>query len=159
MRRSPRWLLAAAAAWFGLAGAISGILALVGVWNAISAGLSGCLLEVAGVSVRLPVVPDTLGCMQRVDVLPIILEALASVALLATLGWLAGSGRGKWLVPFGAVSSVLIGLQPVMVVLWFIDRGNLAAGPIELALGIVPLVWSVAAAAIALHAWRAPSSA
>lgn len=155
MRQSPRWLLAAAAAWFGLAGAVSGILAFVGAWSASSAGLSGCLLEVAGVSVRLPVAPDPLGCMQRVDVVPLVLEALASVALLATLGWLAGSGRGKWLVPFGAVASVLIGLQPLILVLWFIDRGNLAAGPIELAVGIVPLAWSVVSAAVALAAWRA----
>ncbi|HEU5204586.1 MAG TPA: hypothetical protein VFU17_09855 [Candidatus Limnocylindrales bacterium] len=93
--------------------------------------------------------------MQRVDVVPLVLEALASVALLATLGWLAGSGRGKWLVPFGAVASVLIGLQPLILVLWFIDRGNLAAGPIELAIGIVPLAWSVVSAAVALAAWRA----
>ena len=151
----PRWLLAVAAAWFALAGAVSGLLTVVGAWSAISAGLSGCVLTVEGVGVRLPVAPDSLGCTQRVDLLSIVLSGLASIVLLAALGWLTGSGRWRWSVPFGAVAAVLVGIQPLILVVWFIDRGNLTAGPIELAVGIVPLAWAVLSAAVALAAWRA----
>lgn len=155
MSRPPRWLLAVAAAWFALAGIVSGILALVEAWSAISAGLGGCVLMVQGLGVRFPVAPDPFGCTQSVDLLSIVLGGLTSILLLATLGWLAGSRRWRWSVPFGAGAAVLVGIQPLILVLWFIDRGNLTGGPIELAVGIVPLAWSVVSAAVALAAWRA----
>jgi hypothetical protein len=152
--RPPRWLLAVAAAWFALAGAVSGLLTVVGAWSVISAGLSGCVLMIEGLGVRFPVAPDPLGCTQRVDLLSMVLSGLASIVLLATLGWLAGSRRGSRWVPLGAVAAVLAGIQPLILVVWFIDRGNVTGGPIELAVGIVPLAWSVVSAAVALAAWR-----
>ena len=158
MRRPPRWLLALAAAWFALAGAASGILALTEAWTALSAGLNGCVLTIAGLGVRFPVASDALECSQRVDPVSILFGGLASIALLLTLAWLAGARRGRRWVPVGAAASVLVGLQPLMLVAWLIDRGNLTGGPIELAVGIVPLVWSVVSAAVALIAWRASSA-
>lgn len=154
MSRPPRWLLAVAAAWFALAGAVSGLMTVVSAWSAISAGLSGCVLTVERLGVRFPVSPDPLGCTQRVDLLSMVLSGLASIVLLATLGWLAGSRWGRRWVPLGALAAVLVGIQPLILVLWFIDRGNVTAGPIELAVGIVPLVWSIVSAAVALTAWR-----
>jgi hypothetical protein len=154
MKPPPRWLLAVAAAWFALAGFVSAILAVVSIWSAVSAGVSGCVLLVQGGALRFPVDPDPLGCTQRVDILSLALGTLASIVLLMTFGWLAGARRARWAVPFGAVAAALVGLQPLMIVLWLIDRGNLTGGPIELAVGIVPLVWSVVSAAVALAAWR-----
>ena len=155
MRRPPRWLLAVASAWFALAGIVSVLLALVGAWSAVSAGLNGCMLSIEGLGVRLPVAADSLGCTQRVDAVSIALSALAGIVLLITLGWLAGSGTGRWSVPFGAAAAILAGIQPLLAVVWLIDRGNLTRGPIELAVGIVPLAWSLISATVALAAWRA----
>ena len=155
MRRPPRWLLALAAAWFALAGIVSVVMALVGTWSAVSAGLSGCMLSIEGVAVRFPVATDPLACTQRVDAVSIALSGVAGIVLLVTLGWLSGSGRGRWSVPFGAAAAILVGIQPLLAVVWLIDRGNLTRGPIELAIGIVPLAWSVISAIVALAAWRA----
>ena len=103
-----------------------------------------------------PVPADALGCTQRVDVLPIVVGALLSFTLLATAGWLTRRRRGRLagIVPFGAVAAVLAGLQPLMAVAWLVEQGNLTAGPIELAIGVVPLVWALVSAAVALTAWR-----
>ena len=158
MSRPPRWLLALAAAWFALAGAASGLLALTEAWTALSAGLSGCVLTIGDLGVRLSVASDALECAQRVDLVSIVLGALASLALLLTLAWLAGARRGRRWVPVGAAASVLVGLQPLLLVAWLIDRGNLTGGPIELAVGVVPLAWSVSSAVVALIAWRASSA-
>ena len=155
MRRAPRWLLGVAAAWFALAGSVSGILAFVEAWTAISAGVSGCALSIDGRTVRFPVADDPLGCTQRVDLVSIVVGGLTSILLLATLAWLVDSRRGRRWVPLGAVAAVLAGIQPLILVLWLIDRGNLTGVPIELAVGIVPLVWSVVAAVAALITWRA----
>ena len=155
MRQPPRWAVALAATWYALAGAVSGLLAVSGTWSAISAGLNGCVLLIHGFGVRLPVAPDPFGCSQRVDLLTILLGGLTSVALLITLAWLTGRRRGRRWVPLGAVASVLAGLQPLLLIAWLIDRGNLTGGPIELAVGLVPLVWSVVSAIVALAAWRA----
>ena len=157
MSRPPRWLLALAAAWFALAGIVSGIVALVEAWSAISAGLNGCVLMIADLGVRLPVA-NAGECSQRVDLVSILLGGLASLALLLTLAWLAGARRGRRWVPVGAAASVLVGLQPLVLVAWLIDRGYVTGGPFELAVGLVPLVWSVVSAAVALIAWRASSA-
>ena len=105
---------------------------------------------------QFPGTADALGCTQRADVLPIVLGALLSFALLATASWLIRRrpGRLAWIVPFGAVAAVLAGLQPLMAVIWLVERGNLTAGPIELGIGIVPLAWAILSAAVALRAWR-----
>lgn len=158
MSRTPRWLLMVAAAWFALAGLVSGILAVVGAWSAVSAGLNGCALSIEAITIRVPVAPDSLGCTQRVDLVSIVLSGLASIVLLATLSWLLGSSKPRWAVPIGAAAAILVGVQPLLVVLWLIDRGNLTGGPIELAVGIVPLAWSVVSAAVALFAWRRPAA-
>ena len=171
MRRAPRWLLGVAAAWFALAGSVSGILAFVEAWTAISAGVSGCALSIDGRTVRFPVADDPLGCTQRVDLVSIVVGGLTSILLLATLAAVGFAARafaeafarlirlaprrGRRWVPLGAVAAVLAGIQPLILVLWLIDRGNLTGGPIELAVGIVPLVWSVVAAVAALITWRA----
>ena len=157
MRRPPRWLIVTAAVWFALAGFVSVTMALVGAWSAVSAGLNGCLLSIEGFGIRLPVAADPFGCTQRVDAVSIALSSLAGILLLVTLGWLAGSGRGRRSVPFGSAAAVLVGVQPLLAVMWLIDRGNLTGGPIELAVGLVPLVWSVISATVALAAWRASS--
>ena len=155
MSRPPRWAIALAGAWFGLAGAASGILAFVEAWTAVSAGLNGCVLSIAGIGVRLPVASNALECSQRVDVVTIVVGGVASVALLTTLAWLAGARWGRRWVPVAAAGSVLVGLQLLMLVAWLIDREYITAGPIELAVGLVPLVWSVVSAIVALAAWRA----
>ena len=155
MRGPPRWLRAMAGAWFAVAGIVSVLMALVGAWSAVTAGLNGCLLSIEGLGVRFPVAADSLGCTQRVDAVSITVSALAGIVLLSTLGWLAGSGRGRWSVPFGAAAAVLVGIQPLLAVLWLVDRGNLTRGPVELAVGLVPLAWSVISATVALAAWRA----
>ena len=155
MRRPPRWLLGVAATWFALAGAASGITAVVGAWSALSAGLSGCVLLIGDAALRLPVAPDAFGCTQRVDVVPLVLGAGTSVVLLATFGWLVGAQRGRWSVPFGAAGAVFVGIQPLLLVTWLIDNGYLTGGPIELAVAVVPLTWAIASAGTALTAWRA----
>jgi hypothetical protein len=130
---------------------------VLGAWTAISAGMSGCVLLVGDQLVRFPVVVDALACTQRIDVLLIVVGVLASFALLATLGWLIRHRRG-WLaaiVPFGAVSAVLAGLQPLIAVTWLVERGYVTAGPIELAIGVVPLVWALLSAAVAMARWTA----
>ena len=158
MSRPPRRLLVLAAAWFALAGLASGLLTVAEAWTALSAGLNGCVLTIAGLGVRFPVASDALECTQRVDLVTIVLGGLASVALLLTLAWLAGGRRGRRWVPVGAAASVLVGLQPLVLVAWLIDREYITSGPIELAVGIVPLAWSVVSAAVALIAWRASSA-
>jgi hypothetical protein len=155
VRRPPRWLLVVAAAWFALAGIVSGIVALIEAWTGISAGLNGCVLTIEGFGVRLPVAPNAFGCTQRVDLVSIVLAGLASIVLLMTLAWLTGVRRVRNAVPFGAIAAVLVGLQPLFLVAWLIDREYVTGGPIELAVGIVPLAWSVISAAVALAAWRA----
>ena len=153
MRLTARPLVALAAAWFAFAGSIGAVMAVLGAWTVTSAGMNGCVLLRAG---RLPVEADALGCTQRVDVLPIVLGALLSLALLATAGWLIRrrNGRLAAIVPFGAVAAVLAGLQPLMAVVRLVEQGNLTAGPIELAIGVVPLAWALLSTAVALTAWR-----
>jgi hypothetical protein len=155
MRRPPRWLLVLAAAWFALAGIASGIAAIIEAWTGIAAGLNGCVLTTGGVGVRLPVAPDAFGCTQSVDPVSIVVAGLASIVLLMTLAWLTGARRGRNAVPLGAVAAVLVGLQPLLLVAWLIEREYVTGGPIELAVGIVPLAWSVISAGVALAAWRA----
>lgn len=155
MKRPPRWLLAVAAAWFALAGIVSGILALVEGWTAISAGLNGCVLMIEGVGVRLPVAANALGCTQRVDLVFIVGAGLVSLVLLTSLAWLTGVRRARNAVPFGAVAAVLAGLQPLLLVVWLIEREYITGGPIELAVGVIPLAWSVISAVVAVAAWRA----
>jgi hypothetical protein len=156
MRLTGRPLVALAAAWFALAGSIGAVMAVLGAWTVTSAGMNGCVLLIGDRAVRSPIAEDALGCTQRVDVLPIVLGALLSFALLATAGWLTRrpNGRFAWIVPFGAVAGVLAGLQPLLAVIWLVQRGNVTAGPIELAIGIVPLFWAILSAAVALTAWR-----
>jgi hypothetical protein len=156
MRPAAQPLVALAVAWFALAGSVGVVMALLGVWTAIWAGLSGCVLLMGDRAVRFPVADDAIGCTQRVDVLSIVLGALLSFALLATAGWLTRRRHGRiaWIVPFGAVAAVLAGLQPLMAVIWLVERGNLTAGPIELAIGIIPLAWAILSAAVALTARR-----
>jgi hypothetical protein len=155
-RLTARPLVALAAAWFTVAGATGAVMAVLGAWTLTSAGMNGCVLLIGDRAVRFPVPADAFGCTQRVDVLPIVLGALLSLALLATAGWLTRrrDGRLAAVVPFGAVAAVLAGLQPLMAVLWLVEQGNLTAGPIELAIGIVPLAWAFLSAAVALTAWR-----
>ena len=155
MKLTAQPLVFLAVAWFALAGSVGVVMALLGAWTAISAGLSGCVLLI-GDGVQLPGADDALGCTQRVDVLSIVLGGVVSFSLLATAGWLALRRRGRfaWIVPFGAVAAVLAGLQPLMAVIWLVERGNLTAGPIELGIGIVPLAWAILSAAVALMAWR-----
>jgi hypothetical protein len=155
VRRPPRWLLVVAAAWFALAGTASGILALVEGWTAISSGLNGCVLMIEGIGTRFPVAPNALGCTQWVDVVSIAVAGLASIVLLVTLAWLTGARRGRNAVPLGAGAAVLVGLQPLFLVAWLIDREYVTGGPIEWAVGIVPLAWSVISAGVALGDWRA----
>ena len=156
-----RPLVALAAAWFALAGSIGAVMAVLGAWTVTSAGMNGCVLLIGDGAGRLPVPPDALGCTQRVDVLPIVLGALLSLALLATAGWLTRrrDGRLAAIVPFGAAAAVLAGLQPLMAVVWLVEQGNLTAGPIELAIGVVPLAWALLSAAVALTAWRPQETA
>jgi hypothetical protein len=144
------------AAWFALAGIVSGIAALIDASTAISAGLNGCVLMIEGIGTRLPVAPNALGCTQWVDVVSIVVAALASIMLLVTLAWLSGARGGRNAVPLGAVAAVLVGLQPLFLVAWLIDREYVTGGLIEWAVGIVPLTWSVISAGVALAAWRAP---
>lgn len=156
MRLTGRTLVALAAAWFVLAGSIGAVMAVLGAWTVTSAGVNGCVLLIGDGTVRFPVPADALGCTQRVDLLPIVLGALLSFALLATAGWLTRRRHGRLagIVPFGAVAAVLAGLQPLMAVVWLVEQGNLTAGPIELAIGVVPLIWGLLSATVALTAWR-----
>ena len=156
MRLTARPLVIMAAAWFILAGSIGAVMAVLGAWTVVSAGMNGCVLLIGDRAVRFPVPADALGCTQRVDVLPIVLGALLSFALLATAGWLIRrrNGRLAGIVPLGAVAAILAGLQPLMTVVWLVEQGNLTAGPIELAIGFVPLIWALLSAAVALTAWR-----
>jgi len=156
MRLTAQPLVFLAVAWFALAGSVGAVMALLGAWTAISAGLSGCVLLIGDGAVQFPGAADAFGCTQRVDLLPIVLGAMLSFSLLATAGWLTRrlNGRFAWIVPFGAVAAVLAGLQPLMAVTWLVERGNLTAGPIELAIGVVPLAWALLSAAVALTAWR-----
>jgi hypothetical protein len=89
-----------------------------------------------------------------VDLVFIVVAGLASLLLLMTIAWLTGARRVRNAVPLGAVAAVLVGLQPLFLVAWLIDREYVTGGPIELALGIVPLAWSVISAGVALAAWR-----
>jgi hypothetical protein len=132
-------------------------MSVIGAWTAISAGMSGCVLVVGDQIVRFPVAVDALACTQRVDVLPIVVGASLSFALLATVGWFTRHRHG-WLariVPFGAVSAVVAGLQPLIAVTWLVERGYVTAGPIELAIGAVPLVWALLSATVAIARWTA----
>jgi hypothetical protein len=161
VRLTTRPLVAMAAAWFALAGSIGAVMAVLGAWTAISAGMSGCVLLVGDQIVRFPLAVDALACTQRVDILPIVLGALLSFALIATAGWLIRRRHGRLagIVPFGAVAAVLAGLQPLMAVVWLIEQGNVTAGPIELAIGVLPLAWALLSAAVALTAWRPEQAA
>ena len=156
MRLTAHPLVTVAVAWFGLAGSIGAVMAVLGAWTVTSAGMNGCFLLIGDRTMRFTGAADPLVCTHRVDVLPIVVGALLSFALLATAGWLTGRRRGRFalIVPFGAVAAVLAGLQPLMAVVWLVEQGNLTAGPIELAIGLVPLAWAILSAAVALTAWR-----
>lgn len=157
MTQPRRAWMALATAYFALSGAIALLLTIGQAWGALSAGLAGCALFVGDAFLRLPVSADSLGCTQHLDLGSIVLGAVASVVLLATLAWLVGR-RGTALTrlaPLGAVVAVLVGLLPAATVLWFVEfyRGSL--GPVEIGVGLVPLAWSVSSALIVLAVWRA----
>jgi hypothetical protein len=150
-------MLALAAVYFALTGLIAGLVAIATLWSTISAALGGCSMVFGDDVLRLRAPAGAVACTQRVDLIPIVLGGLASGLLLATFAWLQGSrdrARSR-VVPLGAMAAVLAGVQALSTVLFLIDRGNLTAGPVEIAFAVLTLAWGVVSALIALAAWRA----
>ena len=156
MTKPRRAWVALATAYFALAGLLALVMTLAQAWGVLSAGLAGCALFVGDTFLRFPVPPDSLGCTQRLDVIPIVLGGIASFILLSTVAWLIRR-RGTRLariVPVGAVAGVLVGLLPLSTVRWVVEfyRGSL--GPVELGLGVIPLAWAVASGLVAIATWH-----
>jgi hypothetical protein len=147
-----------ARSYYVIAGGIAAAAGVVAIVSAVVAATTGCVIvfsraDFTNPPTTGPVPANFPSCQQYVDVLSIGIQLAVGAALLVTAWVFSRRGpRVDLIVRGGALLGIVIGAVPGYFIWWLFDYYNQTAGPIELLIGVVPLLVAVAAAWVA---WRA----
>jgi hypothetical protein len=124
------------------AGILSVAVALLNVMGPVQGVVGGCSLTIAPIGVRIAGSPN---CMYALDLLPVLIPAVAGVLLLLGAWRYRHPGPASTAITaLAIVVGVAVAAFPLYTVWWLVDFYRLAIGPMEVtmfaaALGILAL--------------------